>query len=63
MFVLVDVYVPERQYQPYRDVLLCANQNEYCVDRINYLAREHKTATAYSSNLNILGFTSLSDKA
>ena len=28
-----------------------------------YLAQEHKTATAYSSNLDIIRFTGLSDKA
>ena len=28
-----------------------------------YLAQEHKTVTAYSSNLDIIRFTSLPDKA
>ena len=53
-------YVLESQNQPYRDVL-CAWQ--YWVERLNYLAQEHETANAYSSNIDIIGFTSLSDKA
>ena len=54
-------YITERQNQSDQDVIVCASQ---CLaDRIKSLAQEHKTATQCDSNLDILCFISLSNKA